>query len=255
MNKNILIILFGIVVLPGCAIKKSTADDVESKAIQLIKNTDSATLNFLKEWNYTIRPPHYVTWTKVNAVDSLEYSVLYEPIGDTVNIEIYDIRNFLRDYQVNFNIDTSYTRFDTVYAGSDTAAARHMPAVRFYRISAYMNTVTSIYPNGRISGSKNLLDTPVLISAVFPKANPFTILKSVNQNESKFSFGYCNYTPAKGNFIRFAFYNTSNENILYYLPDDLTIKDTALFKWVDKFSKGKRLGKNWILVEKDNYNQ
>ncbi|GAB2812173.1 hypothetical protein [Ferruginibacter profundus] len=253
MKKISLLLLFGIVVLAGCAIKKPAADDAESKATQLIKNIDSTTINFLKEWNYTIRPPHYVTWTKVNAVDSLEYAILYEPVGDTVNIEIYDIKNFLRDYQVNFSIDTSYARLDTVYPGFDTATARRSPAVRFYRIAAYKNTVTSIYPNGRISGSKNLLDTPVLINAVFPGANPFTVLKAVNQNANKFSTGYCSYEPAKGNFIRFVFYDTGNENILYYLPDDLTIKDTALFKWVDKFSKGKRLGKHWILVEQDDY--
>jgi len=229
--KSNIIFILSIVVLFSCTNSKPSDNDVETKALELVKTIDTNTLSFLKTWNYTNRMNYFNIWTKVKDIDSLEYSFLYETISDTTYIEIYDVANFLKDYKTTFKFDTT--------------------AIQFYRLAKVNNNVISIYRDGRISESKNLIINPIPIDSLFSEANPFAELEKINHYKDKFNFSYCIYTPSKGNYIRFAYAN-SNENILYYIPNDLVIHDKALFSWIDKFSKGKRLGNNWILVNKDN---
>jgi hypothetical protein len=230
--KFIFLTLASIFIIYSCTNNQQSENDVDIKAVQLIKILDSGTLTFLKSWNYTNRMSYYNIWTKVKEYDSLTYSFLYEPRGDTTNIEIYDVANFLKDYKTSFTFDTS--------------------TYKFYRLEKINNNITGIYPNGRISGNKNLVNAPISIDSVFKEIDPFSELEQIDHYKDKFNFNYYTYIPSKGNYIRFAFSN-SDEDILYYVPDDLIINDKNLFPWVDKFSKGKRLDKNWILVKNDRY--
>jgi hypothetical protein len=111
--------------------------------------------------------------------------------------------------------------------------------------------ITGLSTDGQISGSKNMITTATPVDRIFTENNPFSELEKINHYKDKFNFNYCIYTPNKGNFLRFA-YSHTNENILYYIPDNLIISDKNLFSWFDKFSKGKRLARNWIFVKSDN---
>ena len=88
-----------------------------------------------------------------------------------------------------------------------------------------------------------------MTTTIFPKQNPFVILKSLTNLKDSLKIIGSSYRPDIGNFVELWL---SRDHKLVYLPDDLKLNDKYSEFWKKDFASGKTINKNWVLIHYDN---
>jgi hypothetical protein len=218
-------LIFGLTILTSCNNEFSDRN-IQKKAVAISQKIDSISIKTFKVWSYG-RRGDFDIWSKLKS-DTSEYSFFYKTIKDTNFVTIYRALNFQNDFHSTFSFDTS-KYWDFTFAE--------------YKQSIFR--ITSVDNHGQ----DKVIDTSILTTTIFPKQNPFVILKSLTNLKDSLKIIGSFYRPDIGNFVELWL---SRDHKLVYLPDNLKLNDKYSEFWKKDFASGKTINKNWVLIHYDN---
>ncbi len=209
---------FVLTILFSCKDTKTSDKQIELKAIAITNKLDKNSIDTFKHWSYGTRGQAEI-WGKL---DSPSYSCFFFN-KDTLEIFVGQIENFKRDFPFSRSIDTSIFQRANFKKLNDTEI-KVMAKTNFGRDTVLIDKI-------------NLTD-------FFLINNPFKRIENLSNFKDGLGILGTFYRPDIGNFIQFYL---SRRHILTYLPDDLYIDPKFKNVWLDYFSSGNIINKNWNL--------
>ena len=207
--------------LAECSDPKFSDKNIQAQAEKITNLLDSNSIQIFHKWNYGVRG-NYEIWSKLSS-DSSKYTCFYQTKKDTSYLRIYQPYNFTQDFPCNLSFDTSkFWQFNF-----------DMYQDKIFRITFVDN-----------HGQDHITDTLISVKQIFTDANPFDTLKSLSKLKDNLAVYGIVYRKDIGEFIEFWL---SSQDKLTYLPDNLNLDPKFQKFWLDDFSQGKTIKKNWNL--------
>ena len=165
-------------------------------------------------------------WTK-KYNDSILYDCFYIKSLDTTSLFIFNEYIYSKEFYCSVVIDTSkYWRF--IIKKSDDEL------IKIIGIDHH--------------GHDSIISNNLKIDSIFLKNNPFNKLDSLSKLRNSIGVYKVEHISRLGDFIQFYL---TNQDILTYIPDYFTINEKYKNYWIQEFSRGKEIRKNWNLRHLD----
>lgn len=207
--------------LTECSDPKNSDKNIEAQAEKITNLLDSNSIQIFHKWNYGVRG-YYEIWTKLSG-DSSKYACFYLTKKDTSYLRFYEPYNFTKDFSCSLSFDTSkFWQFSF-----------DMYQDKIFRITLVDN-----------QGEDHVTDTLIPVKQFFTEANPYDTLKNLSKLKNNLAVNGIVYRKDIGEFIEFSL---SAQYKLTYLPDNLNLNPKVQKFWLNDFSQGKAIKKNWNL--------
>lgn len=207
--------------LTECSDLKFSDRNIQNQAEKITTLLDSNSIQIFHKWNYGVRGD-YEIWTKLSG-DSSKYACFYQTKKDTFFLRFHQPYNFGSDFPCSFSFDTSkFWQFNF-----------DMYQDKIFRITFVDN-----------HGQDHITDTLIPIKKLFAESNPFDTLQNLSKLKEDLGVYGISYRKDIGEFIEFWL---SSQYKLTYLPDILNLNPKFQKYWVDDFSQGRTIKKNWNL--------
>jgi len=207
--------------LTNCTDPKFSDKNIEKQALKITELLDSNSIQIFHSWNYGIRGSNEI-WSKLKA-DSLKYACFYRTKKDTSYLTFHQPYNFTKDFPSSLSFDTSkFWQFNfDMYQGD------------IFRITLVDN-----------HGQDHITDTSISIAEIFTDNNPFDTLSKLSNLKERLGVYGISYRKDIGEFVEFWL---SSQHKLTYLPDSLNLNPKFKKFWIEDFSQGRTIKKNWNL--------
>ena len=180
-------------------------------------------IDTFKRWGYGVRGEAEI-WTKL---DTPTYGCFYFD-KDTLELSVGLIENFKKDFPYSINVDTSKVH-----------------QVMFKKVNQDEIRVSGWTNFGR----DTIIVDKINLKTLFVEREPFQHFSRLSKLKDSLQIIGTFYRPDIGNFIQFYL---TNQHVLTYFPDKLEINPKFRDVWMDYFSTGIMLSKNWNLRKLDN---
>ena len=216
---TLLVAIFSI----SCDNYNSQDSSIEEAATTLIEKIDSNSLRLLKEYKYAHRGTQDF-WRKL-PFDSASYACSYKAKNDTIELEISQPFNFIKDFESSYHFDTAQFYFFS-----------------FIRLNDSIIRITEIDHDG----NHNIKDTSFSFTQLFPRKDPFLKFRKLTVLKDTLGFIGTSYNQDIGDFMIFylkPYYK------LTYMPDTMLLNPISKRSWIDEFQRGKLIKKSWSLTQ------
>lgn len=214
----------------SCLNPRMSDKDIEAKAVNISEKLDSLGIKTFYEWGFGHRGDADIFSKHSNNRDSgfYSYSCFYFENRDSVKLSIHRFENFKKDFPYDIQIDTSkYYQVDfTKFKNASV------------RISAVDN-----------HGQDHIIVENVSVKKLFAISDPFEKFKHLANLKDSLGILGNFYRPDIGNFIQLYL---TNQHVLTYFPDSIQINPRVKEVWMEYFSTGKSLSKNWNFRKLEN---
>ncbi|HMR82826.1 MAG TPA: hypothetical protein PKE30_06830 [Niabella sp.] len=204
--------------LLSCSDTQPSDKEVEQRAYEIIEQLDKSKIETFRHWGYGTRGEANI-WSKL---DTPAYDCFYFNT-DTLKLSVGLIENFKTDFPYSITIDTS-----------------RIHQITFTKLNDEEINITAWINFGK---DTTLFDT-INFRSVFPTSDPFQYFTRLSKLKDSLQIIGTFYRPDIGNFIQFYL---TNQHVLTYFPDTLEINPKFKDVWMEYFSTGINLSKNWNL--------
>jgi len=207
--------------LTECSDPKFSDRNIQAQAEKITSLLDSNSIQIFHKWNYGVRG-NYEIWSRLSG-DSSKYTCFYYTKKDTSYLRIFQPYNFTKDFSCGLLFDTSkFWQFNF-----------DMYQDKIFRLTFVDN-----------QGQDHITDTVIPVKKFFTNANPFDTLKNLSKLKDDLAVYGIIYRKYIGEFVEFWL---SSQDKLTYLPDNLNLDPKFQKFWLDDFSQGTTIKKNWNL--------
>ena len=215
--------------LISCGKSEFSDKNIYNKAKNIIEIVDANNINTFYEWGFGQRGK-FDLFTKfsISKNENREsYNCFFFKDNDSAQILVFQFDDFKKDFPTNLKIDTS----------------------KYYR------TILTKFPDSVIcvsaidkQGEIQIVNKNIPLQELFQSQNPFLKLQQLSEFKNRLGIIGTFHRPDIGNFIEFYL---SSQHILTYLPENLYLNPAFKIVWLNEFSKGETIKKNWILRKLD----
>lgn len=207
----------------GCKTNSQMIDaDIEKNALKISESFGATKIDIFRKWRFFKRGTANV-WDKISG-DSCIYRCVYLDEESSIILRVQEPNNFMYDFNKNIQIDTSFWQIIIVQ---------------------YKDGLMKLYGVNRNGNDVPILNN-IKTDSIFNSQNPFKKFKELSELSNSFKFYNVDYYKKLGGMIRF---NLSPQYSLYYIPDIELIDPKFKQLWKDRFQKGKKVKKNWIIIK------
>ena len=222
INFIVISILF-LLLLNSCSINNSTyEEEIDKNAKRIAESFDSTNIGIFKIWNYIPRGPIGI-WYK-NPGDSSSYRCIYLDKVDSIELRVFEYKNFIKDFDIKLSYDTSVWQISLLKYKND------------------LFKVTGVDSNGR----NVVLADRVIQDSIFGDENPMLLFKELTKIVDTFNIYGIHYNENLGGIIQFYL---SAQHILTYIPDTSWIDPMNNQVWINEFANGREIKKHWNLIK------
>ena len=222
LKKYILILI--LITFSACNNSKLSTEKIEKKSKRITQLLNENNIDIFRKWNFHYRGGEI--WTKKNN-DSIVYSCHYRKKNDTTTLTSFNRFLNSKEFPCLIKIDTSkYHR------------------IQFEKIRNKKIRILVTDNNGK----DTLLVDNLKPGKVFGYRNPFIKIDSLSNVKDNLKVYEISHNERQGDFIQFYI---TYEDVLTFIPDYSKLNSKYRKVWIEKFSKGKKISKNWNLRKLD----
>ncbi len=207
----------------ACSDSQYSDKKIEAQVVNITEKLDSQSIKTFYEWGFGHRGEADIFTKHSDNPDSgfYSYSCFYLKNTDSIKLSISRIENFKKDFPFDIQIDTSkFYRVDFTKLKNSSV-----------RISAVDN-----------NGQDQIIIEDIPVKTLFASNDPFEKFKYLYELKNSLGILGNFFRPDIGNFIQLYL---TNQHVLTYFPDTLKINPKFKDVWMEYFSTGKTISKNW----------